>query len=88
MEYWLREVALEYHRRTEIYDQRTCQFKNERGIAIPTSSLERTLCTRHARGVLKELVEKNGGTSNGHKIQSAISNYAQEAERMWLSNKE
>lgn len=51
----LRELALEYHKRTEHFDQAHCQRRNERGIAIPTLPGESAICGRHAKQVRDEL---------------------------------
>lgn len=51
----LHDLAREYHERTEHFDRTHCQFKNERGIAIPITTEERGNCNTHATWLKTEL---------------------------------
>lgn len=54
----LRELAREYHERTERFDQIHCKARNERGIAIPITLDEWSACTINAVRVRNELGEE------------------------------
>ena len=51
----LRELAREYHERTERFDQIHCKGRDKRGIAIPVTFDERSACTKNAMRVRGEL---------------------------------
>jgi len=54
-------LALEYHWRTELYDQSRCLCKRYKsGIAIPTSSSEYRDCSRNASNVRNYILSTSG----------------------------
>jgi len=81
---WLRvrTVALEYHERTELFDQGVCEFKNKRKVAIPVDGKERVACERNARKVFAELSGKHGIPT--YELRLAIRDTAFEFEKKWM----
>lgn len=55
-ERYIRKLGEEYHRRTEAFDQTVCEFRNERGIAIPIDRHERRACNANADRIESELL--------------------------------
>lgn len=56
----LYELADEYERRCESYDQRVCDGRTKRGIAIPANGAQQAMISRHARQVWNELMPQVG----------------------------
>lgn len=56
------ELAREYHRRTESFDQTVCSFRTPKGVAVPINHGEWGMCGRHARHVYQELQRRAGVT--------------------------
>lgn len=54
------KLAMEYHDRTEAYDQRVCSRKTTRGIAVPYSGQERQLVNRNAKMVFQDIANREG----------------------------
>jgi len=72
-------VAMEYHRRTEAFDQSRCQCKRERsGIAIPMHGDELADCSNNARNVRRELA--NEFCIDADELRRAISRTAAQFE--------
>lgn len=75
----LRELAHEYHERTERFDQIHCKARDKRGIAIPVMPDERSACTKNAMRVRDELgVEAARLGFTPKQWHEAISNAAHE----------
>ena len=75
----LRELAREYHQRTEAYDRTVCTGPIVRGGIMPATGEERALITRNANAMRYDLgveAAKLGFTPK--QWQEAISNAAQE----------
>lgn len=56
----LRQLAEEYHKRTEAFDQRVCSGKRN-GVTIPANGRERAEISRNARQVRDELLMQGQG---------------------------
>ena len=56
------ELAREYHRRTEAFDQTVCSFRTPKGVAVPINIEELGECGMHARHVYRELLQKSGAS--------------------------
>ena len=58
----LYKLAMDYHRRTESFDQTVCTSKNRKGIATPSNIRELMLINQNAmiikREILKTVLEK------------------------------
>lgn len=50
------ELWAQYDRNTEAFDQAICQFKNERGVAMPVHEDERRACNANARRCRDEML--------------------------------
>jgi hypothetical protein len=75
----LHELGVEYHRRTEAFDQMACAYRNERGIAIPVSREERRACNLNADRIESELLDRareEGLTISRHELRRAIQDAA------------
>ena len=51
------QAGIEYEKDCESFDRAACEYKNERGIAIPLTPDERGTCNRHALKV-KAMIEQ------------------------------
>lgn len=73
------ELAREYHERTERFDQIHCKARNKRGIAIPETAGEMSICTSNAKRVYDELwIEAARLGFNRKQWQKALSNAARD----------
>jgi len=80
----LYELAKQYHKETEAYNQRVCSGRTERGVAIPVDSYEFRLINRNALKALTRLLDENPGI-NRQELHRAISVSASlmEYSRLW-----
>ncbi len=69
------DIGKEYGERTEEYDREICSLINERGIAMPTTPMEKQLINIHAKNVLKELKERHRGEFSPVEIETAMRAY-------------
>jgi len=72
---YLFDLAKEYHQRTEEYDQFVCTGRTEKGIAMPTASVEMRLINKNALLILHELTERSRHERNitPDRVKKAIS---------------
>jgi hypothetical protein len=71
----LYDLGVEYHRRTEAFDQMVCAHRNERGIAIPVYREERRACNLNAARIESELLDRardDGLAISRHDLRRAI----------------
>ena len=83
----LRDLAIQYHERTERFDQAHCQHRSKRGIAIPSTPGEMILCSRNARRERDELgreAERLG--CDAKRWQKEIANTADECREYVMPN--
>lgn len=71
----LHEIAKQYHDLTEEFDQQVCRFKNEEGVAIPSSSSELRAINTNAKSVMERLCWMNRAKFSDKEIRKAIQNY-------------
>jgi hypothetical protein len=76
------ELAMEYHRRTEIYDRMIC--RGRRGaVAIPTDGRQLMLIGRNARDCLEMLCHREAlNAAERQELKQAIGETGREFERM------
>ena len=77
-----RELALEYHKRTESYDRSVCSLRDARGIAMPADGYERGFINANARKVYRDVIDKAQLQEiPRHKLLAAISVIGREIDR-------
>jgi hypothetical protein len=83
----LRDLAIQYHERTERFDQAHCQHRNKRGIAIPSTAGEMILCSRNANCVRAELGREAESLGfDAKRWQKEIANTADECRDYVMPN--